>query len=150
MLWGGLSGCSSLRLRFTPLHTFSAVLCCPSLRCVLCLFWKIKAPASFPRLPWAPPALWIPQGVSMCVGKISWADRYKCSTFTLNLKRKAPGSKNLLPQQGYYSLRAPPRLPWEQLQMLTDAVIAIWHYKEWSQVACVSYCKEVPWMLKKK
>lgn len=81
----------------------------------------------------------------MCVGKISWADRYKCSTFSLNLKPKAPRPKNLLPQQGYYSLRAPPTLPWEQLQMLTDAVSAIW-----SQVPRVGYCEEVPWMLKKK
>lgn len=55
-------GCPYLPLYF---------LCCnllSFLRCFLCLFWKIKAPVPFPRPPCAPRVLWIPQGVSLCLG----------------------------------------------------------------------------------
>lgn len=84
-------------------------------------FWKIKAPVPLPRPPSAPPALGIPQGISLCVGKISWDDRSKYSMFTLNLKPKVPKPKLFL-DQNHYSLRGTFQIT---LGAATDAINAI-------------------------
>lgn len=77
------------------------------------------------------------------------ADRYSCSMFTLSLKPKVPNLRTCSLSSTIVPWGWPPRLSWEQLQMLTDAISAIWRYKKWSQVPRVGYCKAVPRMLKK-
>lgn len=52
------------------------------LRCFLCPFWKMKTPVFLLHH-----ALFESHRGFLCIGKISWDDRYMYSMFTLNLKQ---------------------------------------------------------------
>lgn len=124
-------------------------LCCnlfSFLRCFLCLFWKMKTPVPLARsqTPLLHHPLCESHRVFLCVGKISWDDRYMYSIFTLNLKPKPKLAWSF--DQDHYSLRVTFQII---LGAATDALSAVWHYRERSHVPGTGYCKKWLGCLKK-